>query len=225
MTPYYEQDGITIYHGDCREVLPGIKADLVLTDVPYGVVNRESGGLRVLNKGIADDPTVCSQEIAPLLAASDATTQYVFCGTEQVSVLRGGYVSLGFTTRLGIWEKSDPSPMNGEYLWLSSVECCVFARRAGAVFTERCASPVWRGPTDRSGWGHPTPKPRWLFDRLVLASSLVDGCVLDPFMGSGTTLVAAKNLGRRAIGIEIEERYCEMAARRLDQGVLDLGAA
>jgi site-specific DNA-methyltransferase (adenine-specific) len=128
------------------------------------------------------------------------------------------------TTRLAVWEKSNPSPMNGEHFWLSSVEVCVAAKHGGATFTEFCASPVFRGSlVQRSE--HPTQKPRWLFDRLVLASTAAGDMVLDPFMGSGTALRAAKDLGRRAIGIEIEERYCEIAARRCSQETLDLGAA
>ena len=217
--PYYSDDAVTIYHGDALAVLPRIKADLVLTDIPYGAVNRGSGGLRSLDKGVADVATVPTGAIATSL--SRFSTSYVFCGTEQVSSLRSGFVQAGLTTRLVIWEKSNPSPMNGDRLWLSSIECCVFARHAKATFNEFCASPVLRGPIAKP-CGHPTPKPRWLFDRLVLASSDEGDTVLDPFMGSGTTLVAAKNLGRKAIGIEIEERYCEIAAERCRQEVLAL---
>jgi DNA modification methylase len=220
MNPYYETDGITIYHGDCREVLP-IAADLILTDMPYGEVNRESGGLRSLDKGVADVVTVSPAVLVPLLVATSATSIYVWCGTEQVSDLRAGFVWAAYTTRLGIWEKTNPSPMNGEFLWLSGVEVCVFARCASAYFSESCRVPVWRGPSRRDT-DHPTEKPRWLFDRLLLASCPPNGLTVDPFMGSGTTLVAAKNLGRRAIGIEIEEKYCEIAAERLSQGVLAL---
>jgi len=217
--PYYEDDYATIYHGNCLEVLP-VAADLVLTDVPYGVVSRPSAGLRCFNKGCADVPTVPLVDLPGLLSAPSV---YVFCGREQVSALLRGFSSLGMSTRLAFWEKTNPSPINGQHLWLSSVECCVFARSPGATFNEMCASPVFRGASDREMDGHPTPKPRWLMERIVRASSNAGDTVLDPFMGSGTTLVAAKNLGRKAIGIEIEERYCEIAAERLSQGVLDLG--
>jgi site-specific DNA-methyltransferase (adenine-specific) len=223
--PYYEDSHVRIYHGDCREVMWGLGwlgADLILTDIPYGAVNRDSGGLRRLDKGAADQETVPPTELPGLLVAP---TVYVFCGTEQVSALRAGFVERGMTTRLAVWEKTNPSPMNGESLWLSSVECCVFARSGSAVFNERCASPMWRGPSNQEEVNHPTPKPRWLFERLVKASSNPGQTVLDPFMGSGTTLVAAKNLGRKAIGIEIEERYAEIAAKRLAQEVLDFGGA
>ena len=221
MKPYYSHGGITIYHGDCRDWHGN--ADLVLTDIPYGEVNRSSGGLRVLDKGLADVETMPISDVVDVLLSPVPHTIYVFCGTEQVSPIRSGLVEADLTTRLGVWEKTNPSPMNGDVIWLSSVECCVFARREKAPFNERCASPVWRGPTETERWGHSTPKPRWLFDRLMLASSLPNQLVIDPFCGSGTTLVSAKNLGRRAIGIEIEERYCEIAAKRLSQEVLDFG--
>ena len=219
MKPYYDEGGITIYHGDCREVLPTLEpVDLVLTDPPYGEVNRESSGLRVFDKGAADVVTFMVEELATSLAAL-CRSVYLFCGIEQVSGYRRALVAAGLSTRLAIWEKSNPSPMNGQYLWLSSIEACVFGRKSGAPFNEHCASPVWRGPIARPQV-HPTEKPLWLMHRLIGASSIHGGSVLDPFMGSGTTLRAAKDMGRRCIGIELEERYCEIAARRLAQEVL-----
>jgi site-specific DNA-methyltransferase (adenine-specific) len=110
--------------------------------------------------------------------------------------------------------------MNGERVWLSGIDFCAFARHPLAVFNEHCQAAVWVGPSEPRE-DHPTAKPMWLMQRLILASSEPGNTVLDPFMGSGTTLRAAKDLRRRAIGIEIEERYCEIAARRLEQEVLD----
>ena len=221
---YYVHRGITIYHGDCREVLRSIApVDAVVTDPPYGEVNRASSGLRSLNKGVADVETVAVEWIAATLPKF-APSLYVWCGMQQVSALRAGFVGAGMTTRLAIWEKTNPSPMNGQHLWLSALEACVFARRSGATFRRFCASPVWRGPTRRET-EHPTEKPLWLARELIDASSPSAGTVLDPFMGSGTTLRAAKDLGRRAIGIEIEERYCEIAAKRLAQEVFDFEGA
>ena len=223
--PYYldERSGIAIVCGDCREIMPSLKADVVVTDPPYGEVNRCDSGLRSLDKGSADVETVPIEWLAEKLPLI-ASTVYVFCGTEQVSALRAGFVDSGMTTRLCIWEKTNPSPMNGQHLWLSSVEACVFGRHAGATFNEYCVSPVFRGPSrTEEGNGHPTAKPEWLFAKLIRASSNEGDTILDPFMGSGTTLRAAKDLGRRAIGIEIEEKYCEIAARRLAQEVLPFG--
>jgi site-specific DNA-methyltransferase (adenine-specific) len=218
MKPYYDDGrGIVIYHGDCREILPSLpKVDLVLTDPPYGEVNQEDSGLRCLDKGSADE--IKGGELEAILSI-DSDCFYVWCGTEQVSLLRAGFVARAFSTRLGIWEKTNPSPMNGQFIWLSGLEACVFAKRNGAPFNEFCKSAIWKGPTE-SVTEHPTEKPIWLFHKLILASSNQSQTILDPFMGSGTTLRAAKDLGRKAIGIEIEERYCEIAARRLQQEVL-----
>jgi DNA modification methylase len=223
MKPYYDDGrGIVIYHGDCREILPTLpKVDLVLTDVTYGQVNRDTNGLRNLDKGDADAPTMGNGEMITLISENALGSVYVWCSTEQVSVFRSHLETYGFSTRLCIWSKTNPSPMNGQHLWLSSVECCVFGKLSKAVFNEFCKSPVFIGPTAEQN-GHPTPKPEWLFKRLIYASSNKGNTILDPFMGSGTTLRAAKDLGRKAIGIEIEERYCEIAARRLSQEVLQL---
>jgi site-specific DNA-methyltransferase (adenine-specific) len=224
MKPYYEQDGITIYHGDCREVLPSLPpVDLVLTDLPYGEVNRDSGGLRGLDKGSADTETFTPQWAATQ-AARLGKSVYLWCGMEQVSDLRSTLVDAGMTTRLGIWHKTNPSPMNGEHMWLSGLECCVFGRASGAYFNRHCKSPVWTGPTEPNQL-HPTQKPLWLMVELVQASAPAGGSVLDFCAGSGTSLVAAKASGCTAIGIELEERYCEIAANRLSQGVLFGGAA
>lgn len=221
MKPYYEDTkaGIVIYHGDCRQILPELpNVELVLTDVTYGEVNRESNGLRNLDKGKADTRTMSDLQLIECCTACCSGSIYVWCGIEQVSGFRGYLANRNFSTRLCIWEKTNPSPMNGEYLWLSSIECCVFGKLPKSTFNLFCASPILRGTTADAN-GHPTPKPEWLFSKLIQASSNPQQTILDPFMGSGTTLRAAKDLGRKAIGIEIEERYCEIAARRLSQEV------
>ena len=204
----------TLYLGDCRDVLPTLpKVDAVITDIPYGKVNRASAGLRNLDKGAADVETCDLAEVLQVLALGQSV--YVWCGTEQVSELRAGLVAAGYSTRLGVWEKSNPSPMNGQYLWLSALECCVYGKRAGAHFAEFCKAPVWRGPTAEKE-DHPTPKPVWLMERQILASVKANGTVLDAFMGSGTTGVACASLGRAFIGIEREAKYFDIACRRIE---------
>lgn len=135
---------------------------------------------------------------------------YIFCSTEQVSELRSLMVNARLTTRLGIWEKSNPSPVNGRHLWLSSVECCVFGRRSGAVFNEHCKASVWRFPCGRSKQ-HPTEKPLTLFKYLVSVSSNAGQIVFYPCCGSGTTGVACVRSGRRSIQIEMDEGYTSVA--------------
>jgi len=201
--------------GDCRDVLPTLpRVDAVITDIPYGEVNRASSGLRNLDKGAADVETCDLSEVLQVLALGQSV--YVWCGTEQVSELCAGLVAAGYSTRLGVWEKSNPSPMNGQYLWLSALECCVYGKRAGAHFAEFCKAPVWRGPTAEKE-DHPTPKPVWLMERQILASIKANGTVLDAFMGSGTTGVACMNLQRQFIGIEREPKYFDIACRRIEQ--------
>lgn len=220
MKPYYSESGITIYHGDCREVLPMLSpVDCVVADIPYGEVNRESSGLRNLDKGRADIETFSSGYAARHSARLAIGSVYLFCGTEQVSSIREALVAADLTTRLCIWHKSNPSPMNGDSLWLSGIECCVFGRKPKAYFARHCKTPVWHGPTEHDPV-HETQKPLWLMLEIITASTPPGGTVLDFCMGSGTTLLAAKQSGCRAIGIENRERYCEIAANRLRQGVL-----
>ena len=130
---------MTLRHGDCLELMSRIPAgsvDMVLTDIPYDVVSRNSGGLRNLDKGAADIKTFSLSALLSGYGRLAPRSLYIFCATEQVSELRNGLVGLGYTTRLGVWEKTNPSPMNGQTLWLSGVECCVFGRIKGAVFNE-----------------------------------------------------------------------------------------
>lgn len=212
------EDKVRLYHGDCLEVMkqiPDKSVDMVLTDIPYGEVNRESGGLRKLDKGLAD---VCELDLEKMLDEYKRLvkeTIYIFCGTEQVSELRAGLVKRGFSTRLCIWEKTNPSPMNGTRLWLSSIECCVFARLPRSTFNEHCKSAVWKNPIGRSKV-HPTEKPVQLMDRLVRASSDIGMTVLDNCMGSGTTGVVCVNTDRKFVGIEKDPTYFELAKQRIE---------
>jgi len=214
--PPIDQYRNKIICGDCLEILPKIpdgSIELVVTDIPYNEVNRETGGLRNIDKGSADDAFVS----IPLLVEQIvrlANSAYVWCGIEQVSDLRREFVRNRMTTRQGVWIKSNPSPMNANRLWLSGVELCVFARRAKATFNRFCESPVWYGPSERVV-NFPCPKPIWLIKELIDASSSFGDVVLDPFLGSGTTAVACKMLGRDFIGIEINPDYCRIAEKRL----------
>jgi site-specific DNA-methyltransferase (adenine-specific) len=208
---------IRLLNDDCRDVLsdlPDNCVQLVLADIPYGVVNRTSNGLRNLDKGVADEPTFDWSEVFPDLLRICKGSFYIWCGTEQVSEIRGSFSDRKITSRLCIWEKSNPSPMNGQHVWLSSVECCVFAKKPRAVFNEHCKSPVWRMPVPR-GKLHPTMKPLTLMENLIRVSSNPGDTVLDFCMGSGTTGLAAINTNRKFIGIELNEEYYEVAKNRL----------
>ncbi len=209
---------IQLYQGDCLEVmrtLPDKCVDMVLCDLPYGAVNRESGGLRNLHKGAADVVTFSVSDSIDEALRLCGGSFYFFCGTEQVSLIRHSLTVAGLTTRLCIWEKTNPSPMNGQHFWLSGVECCVYGKTKGAVFNERCKNSVWRFPTAR-GKLHPTMKPVALIEYLVGASSNNGDIVLDFCMGSGTTGVACMNTGRKFIGIERDEGYFKIAQDRIN---------
>lgn len=203
--------------GDCLELMariPDGSVDMVLTDVPYNEVNRASGGLRNLDKGVADGALFDEHLLVRQIYRICTGSVYLFCGIKQISFFTAMFEELGMTTRLGIWHKTNPSPMNGSRLWLSGLEACVFARKANATFNEHCQSALWTQTTKR-GKIHPTQKPVELFERLIKASTNEGNMVCDPFAGSGTTAVAAEQTGRRWLCIEREPAYYYGAIGRI----------
>lgn len=202
MKPYYDHGGVTIYHGDCREILPHVSADVLVTDPPYGM-NYESGWS---GASIANDNST---------EARDAVLS-LWGGRPAIVFGRWSVEKPAETRQLLIWDKGDWPGMGDLSLpWGPSTEEIYVL---GEGFHGRRSGQIIRDPHRPSGLGHPNEKPVGLMEKLV--SKCPAGTVLDPFMGSGKTLLAAKNLGRRAIGIELEERYCEIAVRLLSQEVL-----
>ena len=209
----------TFYNGDCFDVirsLPDQSVDMVLCDLPYGEVNQKSSGLRLLDRGAADRCDFSLDDFVGSVFRVCSGSFYVFCGTQQISPLVESFRQRGLTTRVGVWEKSNPSPMNGSRLWLSGLEFCVFARKSNAVFNEHCQKALWRSPSGRSKT-HPTEKPVPLFQRLIEASTNPGMTVLDNTAGSGTTAIAAINANRRWICIERDEGYYAKAVERVRQ--------
>lgn len=210
-----------LINGECLEEMAKMESgsvDMVLTDIPYGEVNRQSSGLRCLDKGVAD---ICDIDIDDMVESIHRLvrgTAYIFCGIDQISSLTVGFKELGMSTRLGQWEKSNPSPMNGTRVWLSGSEFCVIARKPKATFNEHCQKPIWKFPVGRNKL-HPTQKPIKLMNKLILASTNEGDTVLDFTMGSGTTGVACKQTGRDFIGIELDKGYYQIAQDRIN-GVL-----
>lgn len=198
MKPYYEHAGVTIYHGDCRHVLKMLDlCDLLLTDPPYGIF--ACGGKWGRKRDLLWDRTVVDN----MDQVRAAARHHIVWG--------GNYYDLPPSRGWLVWWKRDsvPSAADVELAWTS------FDMNARLIDWSIAA-------TNGERVGHPTQKPeavmRWSLQSVPVAYSTV----IDPFMGSGTTLVAAKRLGKRAIGIELEERYCEIAARRLAQEALPL---
>lgn len=207
-----------IFNEDCLEGMkriPDKSVDLVLTDVPYAEVNRESNGLRSLNKAHADVLNFDLQRFMVEISRICRGSVYIFCGFNQVSELREILVNQKFSTRIGVWEKTNPSPMNGKSIWLSGVELCVYGKRAGATFNEHCKSPVWRFPVGRSKL-HPTEKNQKLFEHLITASSKPGDIVFDPCIGSGTTAAAAKATCRQFFGFELNPESWQIAVNRVE---------
>lgn len=212
MKPYFERNGITIYHGDCRDVLPGLAADVLVTDPPYGI-NYQSGRDGILPRGIAGDADTALRdwmigEWLPRPLACFATWRCT-----PPAPPRGCLV----------WSKSAGGMGDLSFPWASTFEMIWIygsgwaGHRGGAVLTGRTVVTWNTGPARRV---HPHEKPADVLAQIITKAP--PGTILDPFMGSGTTLRAAMDLGRKAIGIEICEAYCEIAARRLDQTVLPL---
>jgi len=244
--PYYEHGSITIYHGDCREILPalaGSSVRCVLTDPPYSDHTHNSartnkrtptGVSGFAQRALSGGQRVFGSIDLPALSAVFAECGRVSSGwlVSTVDIVHAAALIVGHEIpglrliRTGVWVKTNPMPSISGDRPGQGWEAIAFLHRTDV-------RPSWNGGGRSGNWilptvrdaGHPTSKPLDMARDWVNLFSDEGDMVLDPFAGSGTTLVAAKSEGRTAIGIEIEERYCEIAAQRLSQEVLDLGAA
>lgn len=208
-----------VYNEDCldgmRRIADGT-VDMILCDLPYGEVNRKSSGLRNLDKGVADVCDINLEQLCQEYQRVCKGTVYLFCGIEQISELTKRLKELGFSTRLGQWEKSNPSPMNGDKVWLSGSEFCVIGRKPRSTFNRHCKKPIWKFPVGRNKL-HPTQKPVALFEYLIESSTNPGELVLDNCMGSGTTAIACMNTGRNFIGFEMDKGYYDIACDRIER--------
>ena len=223
MSIYYQDDWVTLYHGDCLELADlWTCADVLVTDPPYGIAwEQKFGGYRGAGS---------QTEIRNVVAGdrdTGARDAALMAWGPRPAVVFGSWRAArpAVTTHRLIWHKAGqaPGPLNApfmsqdEEIYILGTGFRASSPPLRSVITTREARSV-----EVSRIGHPTPKP------LELMSLLIDRCppgiIADPFAGSGSTLVAAKALGRKAIGVELEERYCEIAANRLSQDVLDFGS-
>ena len=241
--PYYQDDAVVIYHGDCREILSHLpKVDTVVTDPPYGlsVPGSVNKGLRggtnydfFANDSRADGDAhaIWIADILPDWIAPNGWL-YAWLGHRQFGIATRILEDAGWNTRFLVWRRKHPSPPAPGATWASGASLCVAAYRPGRIWNGKpsdISHNVIEADSYRHGShaknGHPTQMRDCLVRIPIEKSTHESQIVLDPFMGSGTTLRAAKDLGRKAIGIEIEEKYCEIAAKRMQQEVLDFGGA
>ena len=192
---------------------------LTLTDIPYGEVNRNSNGLRVLDKEQADVMTFKMNEFLNEVYRVTNGTIIIFCGKEQLSEIHKFFSDMQKngkgTVRQLIWEKSNPSPMNGQYIYLSGIENAVWFKKRGGSFNAHCKNTVFKYPCGRSKL-HPTEKNHDLLRELILDNSRENDIVFDPCSGSGSHLLVAKQNNRRFVGCELNEQWCEVARERLE---------
>jgi len=222
---YYEHNGITIYNADCREVLPQLDpVDLVLTDPPYQQSNA-GGGLvgkretyKKIGRELSDfDP---KEFLKYIIAVTKNPHGYIFTSKNCLSAFIDYFNSLNLNWDLLVYGKRNPIPMkNNRYL--SNCEWILFYRGKNCYWNNNekfsFYNKIKMVTVRPSQFGHPTEKQVQVLNEMISISTTENQTILDPFMGSGTTLVAAKELGRKAIGIELEEKYCEIAAKRLRQ--------
>lgn len=217
MSPYYEDDLVTLYHGDCREITEWLAADVLVTDPPYGMAyesnrNRDKRNAKV-GRSVEGDASTADRDAALGL-----------WGDRPALVFGKWTCPRPVATRARlIWDKRVQGTGDLSIPWGPADEeiyvlgTGFVGKRGGNVLSAQMLM-----SNDANRPDHPTPKPVGLMESLIAKTV---GVVADPFAGSGSTLVAAKQLGRRAIGVELEERYCEIAARRLAQDTLFGGVA
>jgi len=228
--PYYSDDRVTLYHGDCREVTEWLAADVLVTDPPYGRSWKQGGGLRGnatraatgaksrAHAGIANDGDTSARDAA--LSLWGSARPAIAFGDLMLTPPAGARMTLVYRkpADAGIRGAMANRRRDLEAVYLLGKWPSGIGGRSSLLTT---SAPMVGGEYGLSGkHGHPHAKPTDVMAELV---SMTSGVVADPFAGSGSTLVAAKQLGRTAVGIELDERYCEIAARRLAQDVLDFG--
>lgn len=212
MKPYYQDNSVTIYHGDCRDILPQLDpVDLVLTDPPYGI---NENAHRIASHGKLAKTTDYGDFDWDIEPASKEEIEAAIASAPKQIIWGGNYFWLPPRRGWLVWDKLNTGNFaDCELAWTN------------LSISVRKFEFLWNGMI-RAGEAHgvprvhPTQKPKEL---MTWCMSFVPDAniIIDPFMGSGTTLRAAKDLNRKAIGIEIEEKYCEIAAQRMFQEVLE----
>lgn len=221
MKPYYEQSGVTIYHGDALDLLQGFEAqgfEAVVTDPPYVIGAVSAGNMASKAGGWADMMNSALwfaawyEQVQRLL--SERGSFWTFCNWRSLPVvMRAAMTAAMPITSLMVWDKEWIGP-GGKQGLRPAYELVALSAKPEFAIRDRSIPDVWRCKVGSyKPHGHPAEKPQALVERILRTCEA--SRVLDPFMGSGTTLAAARALGIPAVGIEAEERYCEVAAKRL----------
>jgi site-specific DNA-methyltransferase (adenine-specific) len=240
MKPYYADESVTLYHGDCREILPTLgdrSFDCVITDPPYSNWTHENvrsnsdrargHGNRVLSGSLGFDSITDDDLRTALVDCGRITRRWLISNLDYRHAFRytddppAGLRLL----RIGVWIKTNPMPQISGDRPGQGWEAIAFLHRVDTKpsWHGKGRSSVWTLPVGQERNGHPTTKPLPMIRDWVRLFTDARDSILDPFAGSGTTLRAAKDEGRYAVGIEVDEQHCEIAAKRLAQGVLDFG--
>jgi DNA modification methylase len=217
---YYSDGQVSLYHGDCLEIDAWLKADVLVTDPPYGIgweqgdyngVQRRSDDR--IHSGIHRDENTTARDTALRM-----------WGNARPSVVFGSFRAPrpSEVVQTLVWKKPVDAGIVGSTTGYRTDAELIFLRgphvrrtaSKSSVLESRCGMARYRS-------GHPHAKPTAILEQII--EWMPPGVVADPFAGSGSTLIAARNIGRRAIGVEIEEKYCEIIAKRLDQMAIDFG--
>ena len=201
--------------------IPNNYANFTLTDIPYDGVSKNGaarakygGQLRKLDKEDADVINFNIKDFLEHLYRITSGSIVVFCGQQQLSEIFSFFHSKDGSTRQIVWRKTNPSPMNGQHIYLSAAENAVWFKKRKTTFNAHCKSNVFDFPNGRSKL-HPTEKNHELLRELILDNSNHGDIVFDPCMGSGSHLLVAREEGRRILGMELNEEYFEISKKRL----------
>lgn len=213
--PYFEADGVRLFLGDCRECTGWLTADVLVTDPPYGV--NHVSGWDSPSRAIVNDDALTARDAALGKWGGRPAAVFGTWKTQRPLNVRHLVIwdkTLGTGTGMGDLDAAWGNSHEELYI-LGEWKRGDRPRHSSVIRTAN-------GLRSLSGQvGHPTPKPVGLMELIISLAPY--GVIADPFCGSGSTLIAARNLGRKAIGVEVEEKYCEIIATRLSQGVLDFG--
>jgi site-specific DNA-methyltransferase (adenine-specific) len=225
--PFYNEDGITIYNNDCLNVIDSLPpVDCIIADPPYGI-NLDKGYNKNYDQLVSGD-----DGFTVMFFLDDILTQY----QEKLKVGGALYLFTRFdvapywwlkikryftTKNIIIWDKGGGGVGDLEGNYINDYEMIIYATKGRHLLNGKREGAVWKIPKVKTEY-HPTQKPEDIIMKIIEHSCPANGLILDPYMGSGTTLVAAKKLGRKAVGIELNPKYCDVAIDRLRQTTMML---